>query len=163
MWLTVLISSVPSLVLLVLLIFTRKNIHRLEKGQLALLEERERREKELAALEAEQARLKSQISQFNQTLALFRQNMDEIEGRSIEDCTAIRKNMEALFKKIEQLQPGISSESARELLDSPLVAEVLSLLEQGESPVEIARRKGIQVGEITLIKSLKKFSPKARP
>jgi hypothetical protein len=45
-------------------------------------------------------------------------------------------------------------------MDSPLAGEVASLLESGVSPVEVARRKGMQVGEVTLINSLQQFAPK---
>ncbi|MDJ0841621.1 MAG: hypothetical protein QNK37_34250 [Acidobacteriota bacterium] len=45
-------------------------------------------------------------------------------------------------------------------IDSPLVTEVLELLAQGKAPTEIAREKGIQLGEIDLIRGLKHFAGK---
>jgi len=162
MWLPVIVAIIPSIFLFALFIMTRKSLTDLEIRQQTLIEERDRREKELALLEAEQAVLKKQITSFHQALATLKKGVDHQQGHSQEERTALRKNMEALFHKMENLQPGGSSDSAKELLDSPLVTEVLALLEQGVTPQEIARNKGMQVGEITLIKSLKTFSPKAR-
>lgn len=72
-----------------------------------------------------------------------------------------KERLEDLSQRVEDVRsaPQISEPVANALtVDSPLVKDVLQMLEQGVEPTEIARVKGIQVGEIDLIRGLKKFA-----
>lgn len=60
-------------------------------------------------------------------------------------------------------EPAPNESGARRILgsfQSPLVKDIMQRLSNGQTAREIAREKGMQVGEVALIQSLNKFAPK---
>lgn len=160
MWLNL---TLPLAVLLVALFLhwrTKARLEALEDLSRNADERSERWEGELASHEQAAARTKSQLQQWtrkqNQTSEDLSAKLDQLNAQ----VDALRREHEVLLDKVTHFQPGSSRDHARALMDSPLANEILALLAQGVSPVEVARQKGMQVGEITLIKSLEQFHPK---
>ena len=73
--------------------------------------------------------------------------------RRIDDNAKEIDQVATRVSRIPLVVPGESGAAAPSI-SSPLVTEVMELLDQGISPEEIARQKGIQVGEIDLIRGL---------
>ena len=126
-----------------------------------LREHLDRSEKELASLERQASGMSRELSRLKEEMGRARSASGEDHQELLQRFEALREEYDILEKKMEHVQnESISGESAKQLMESPLVGEILELLKQGVSPMEIAQRKGMQVGEITLIKSLQKFTPK---
>ena len=120
----------------------------------------DRQEKELAASERQLARLTGEMKRLGEQQSRAGIASEEQHQELIQQIATLRLEYDKLEKKMDHVQDkSISTENAKQLMESPLVAEILDLLNQGVSPMEIAQRKGMQVGEITLIKSLRKFAP----
>lgn len=100
-------------------------------------------------------------------------------GRLREQQTALRAESDALKSRLEeqaaqiaaapeptlppQAEPGPNESGAHRILgsfQSPLVKDIMQRLRNGQTPREIAREKGMQVGEVALIQSLNKYAPK---
>lgn len=77
-----------------------------------------------------------------------------------EEISNLSDELDEQKEVVQTVQEPLSSATAKALEDSPLVSEILELFAKGESAIEIARKKGMQVGEVQLIKGLKKFKPK---
>ncbi|CAM2068775.1 hypothetical protein SCOR_25625 [Sulfidibacter corallicola] len=60
----------------------------------------------------------------------------------------------------DEAKPSEAGDQVLSSYQSPLVKEVVRMLAEGEAPVAIARKKGMQVGEVELIRALHKFSPR---
>ncbi len=91
------------------------------------------------------------------------------------DLQTEREALEARLQVVEREQVNLNrrqeslaqgSAPPRELTDasqraaSPVVGEVLELIGQGIEPAEVARRTGLQLGEVELIRALRSFAGK---
>ena len=103
-----------------------------------------------------------------------RTNLERLERdqeKLAEEQRLLRAKLESQFTSQpapvprDEVSPGegTPSEEGDRVLSSyqsPLVKEVVRMLAEGEAPVAIARKKGMQVGEVELIRALHKFSPR---
>ena len=164
-WIPALITSIPLLLLLVILHLTnRRKLRETNALVLQLREQQERRERELASVERQLAGAAEERTKLGRAQVVMRKQLEEalvgIEER-------LAKQAERPIEPIsEPKSPAPAAEPAAEtgprLSDSPLVTEVLELLKSGQSAEETARIKGIQVGEVTLIQRLTSFAPRAK-
>jgi len=131
--------------------------HRRTEGDLADLDRRIHRlggDGALAALRDELAEIKNELTELKrktgQNLRVFDRKLTELEER--------QASLADKLTRLPLLSEKQGSDGETEMVvDSPLVRDVLSLLGEGKTAAEIARAKGIQVGEVELIRGLGHF------
>ncbi len=126
--------------------------------------------------------LERELADCQQTLKTQKQNYEEARqalGRLREQQQALRAESDTLKTQLEKQaeriaatpapspppppEPGPNESGAHRILgsfQSPLVKDIMQRLGNGQTPREIAREKGMQVGEVALIQSLNKYTPK---
>lgn len=162
------LSVLPAVAVLLILLrlFSRRlgDLHQWVTDQRSRLE---RLERELAVVAGQLGsvpkadprvdRLGKQLAQLATDLQTEREAM---EARLL----GCEREQTSLARRLESLAQGTAA--PRELGDavrgaaSPVVGEVLELIGQGVEPAEVARRTGLQVGEIDLIRALRSFAGK---
>lgn len=126
--------------------------------------------------------LERELADCQQALKAQKKSQEETHqamGLLREQQSALRAESNALKNKLEEqaaqitaapvptppppAEPGPNESGAHRILgsfQSPLVKDIMQRLSNGQTPREIAREKGMQVGEVALIQSLNKFAPK---
>ncbi len=158
--LPLLLALLPLLGLTILLhLFQTRKIRALSSQLLNLRTREERREQEMAALETQLAQASLQRNKLAQAQVNLRQQCEQ-RLNSLEQDLEDLVNQPLPAPEQTVKPPAAAPPPKSALADSPLITGVLDLLSQGRSPGDIARIKGIQVGEVNLIKRLTNFSPK---
>lgn len=115
--------------------------------------------------------LERKLSRVNQSVAKVADQSKELKQKTGERFKEEQEKLKEVHKEVQEVArklthlpqstpPEKSDSEVGSKLDSPLVSEVMQMLEEGVDAQEIARIKGIQVGEIELIKGLKIFATK---
>lgn len=113
----------------------------------------------LAELRREVGQGQQQLAAAQQQLAAAQQDRDTVRSRLTELETKATDPVNPEPAPASVAEPG-----ARQILgsfQSPLVKDIMQRLADGATVQQIARDKGMQVGEVELIRALNKFAPKA--
>ncbi len=162
------LSILPAVVVLLVLLrlFGRRlgDLHQWVADQRNRLERLEREFGALAGQMATLAKADPRVDRFGKQLAQLATDLQtEREGLEtrLQSC---EREQTSLARRLESLAQGAAP--PRELGEvvrgaaSPAVSEVLELISQGVEPAEVARRTGLQIGEVELIRALRNFAGK---
>jgi hypothetical protein len=130
----------------------------------------ERSRDKVAALERSLAELERRLPPLSRSLDDTREQSRQREAQWSQQWAEISARLDLVQARQEKAERQLShlplgggkSKPRQKIpaLDSGAMKDVLSLLDAGHSAEEIARRKGMQVGEIELIKGLRSFGTK---
>lgn len=133
----------------------------------------ERFEKELAHLEQEVVALQKpdprigtvakRLASFTQQVAKDQQAIAQALASLEQEQSRISSRCDQLNQQQEPIQVNTNnprSADASSLFSAPVAQDVLELLRQGLPSQDIARKTGLQIGEIDLIRDLKYFAAK---
>lgn len=162
------ISIVPAVLVLLVWgrLFGRRmgDLHQWVTDQRTRLERLEREFAALAGQLGSQPKSDAKIDRLGKQLAQLATDL-QTEREALETRLQVAEREQInLGRRLESMAQG--SAAPRDLSDtpqraaSPVVGEVLELIGQGVEPAEVARRTGLQLGEVELIRALRSFAGK---
>lgn len=128
-----------------------------------LEEKHERQEAQLAALALQHSQTQQRIAKLEQKCRKLNEGLNQEIKKISNHLERLYKKHDDFASKITQLQEIVSLPADIETPKqraSPLFKEVMLLLDQGATSLDISKQKGLPVGEIDLIRSLKNYMSK---